>query len=118
VKRGGSGISRITVEDPDGDEGGFTYRIATKPRNGTAKVSDSGKVTYDADRGFSGTDRIFVEVTDAGSPEYEASGPLSSEIKIKIQASGFGGGCSTAPGPRDLGWLALLLAPLAVFRRR
>jgi len=118
VKRGGSGISRITVDDPDGDEGGFTYSIVKKPRNGTAKVSDSGKVTYDAERGFSGTDRIVVEVTDAGSPEYDASGPLSSEIKIQVQASGFGGGCSTAPTPRGLGLLALLLAPLAVFRRR
>jgi hypothetical protein len=116
VGRGGKGTSRIQVSDPDGDEGGFTYTIVKKPRNGTASVNDSGRVSYDADRFFSGTDRIIVEVTDAGSPEYPASGPLSTQVKIKVHAGGLG--CTTTPGSRPGGLLLLLLAPLAVFRRR
>ncbi|MFT5682372.1 MAG: secreted trypsin-like serine protease [Myxococcota bacterium] len=116
VGRGDQGSTRIQVADPDGDEGGFTYTIVKQPTDGTAWVNGNGKVTYDADRFFSGTDRIVVEVTDAGSPEYAASGPLSNQVKIKVTAGGLG--CTTAPGPRGSAILLLLLAPLAVFRRR
>ena len=117
VGRGGKGTSKIKVSDPDNDDAGFTYKIVKRPQNGEASVSKAGVVSYNADAFFTGDDRIVVEVTDAGSAEYEASGPLSTEIRIDITARAFGG-CSTAPGPRGAGLLALLLAPLALLRRR
>ncbi|MFT4977987.1 MAG: hypothetical protein ACI8S6_003895, partial [Myxococcota bacterium] len=77
------------------------------------RVNASGKVTYTPDRGYTGNDSLTVAVTDAGSPDYDGSGPITSDVDVRVTV----GGCDAAPG-RRVGGLALLLLPLLIVRRR
>lgn len=110
------GITRVKANDPDGAPGEHTYEIVDRPQHGKARVSDSGKVTYTPDRGYTGKDALTVAVTDAGSPDYAGSAPITSDVDVAVVVEG-GMGCS-ALSARPVGWLALLLAPLVAARRR
>jgi trypsin len=114
--RNTAGETRIAANDPDGEDGSFTFEVVEPPRNGSVKINDSGLVTYTPDDGYTGKDSLTVSVTDGGSPDYEASGPISADVDIKVTVEGVGG-CSSAPRA-PLGWLALLAVPLLVARRR
>ncbi|MFT4979160.1 MAG: hypothetical protein ACI8S6_005070, partial [Myxococcota bacterium] len=81
--RNDTGETRIKPHDPDGESGEHTYQIVEKPRNGSARVNASGKVTYTPDRGYTGNDSLTVAVTDAGSPDYDGSGPITSDVDVR-----------------------------------
>ena len=91
--------------------------MVERPRNGTVKINENGLVTYTPNDGYTGNDSMTIAVTDGGSPDYEASGPMSADVDVKVTVEGMGGGCSSAPRA-PLGWLALLAVPLLVMRRR
>lgn len=67
---GSSGTSQIDANDPDASET-FTYAITTDPTFGTADVSVTGLVTYDAPDDYAGSDSLTVSVTDGSDDSAE-----------------------------------------------
>ncbi|EKE77551.1 S8 family serine peptidase [Gallaecimonas xiamenensis] len=107
-------------------QGAVTALIATQPAQGTANLDGQGKVTYTPKAGFSGSDRFGYRLTDA-----KGNTSLEGQVSVTVTAvgtttpdpdTGGNGGTTEQPssggGGGALGWLALLLVPLAWGRRR
>ena len=78
--RGRKGATRVTVtlscHGPAGVR--ISYAIVTAPGNGKLGAIDqsSGRVTYTAPTGFSGTDRFIYRATDVGGPSAAATATI------------------------------------------
>jgi hypothetical protein len=66
--------------DDRGRHGSRHARIAVAATHGTARVTDSGRITYTSDRGFVGRDAFTVEVTDA------AGATATSQVAMTVRA--------------------------------
>ena len=118
TSRNRDGETRVRPNDPDALDGEHTFALVEAPRFGTASVNaSSGKVTYTPDQGYTGEDSFTVAVTDAGSPDYPASAPITADVDVPVTVEGMGG-CSALGASGAAGWLVLLTAPLVTCRRR
>jgi hypothetical protein len=122
-----SGTSVISPNDPDAENIHF-FEVVEEPQNGSVLVNELGEVTYTPNSGYTGTDSFTVSVTDDGS-DYEASGPISSDLTINVDVFGsgmdpnkpqvFSNGCACdAGGSLAALWLFLPSMGLLGFRRR
>jgi len=113
VPSGKTRTKKIDAGDPD-QNSGFDWQIVEDPAHGDATIDGDGKVSYTAsEKGYLGDDQLVVEVTDTqGYP------PESAQIVVPVTiVKGGCGGCNT-PGAPTGGWVAGLIALLAVRRRR
>lgn len=116
VAVGAGAETRIAVNDPRSTR--HRFAIAAQPARGTAAVDAKGKVRVCATGEGEGTDRVVVEITDAG----DAARRIFTSIPITIRAGVDDGGCELddAGGcggcqgdPRGQAGTALLLAAFA-----
>lgn len=107
VFHGQPGDIALVVDDEDSDR--FYFDILEGPEHGTATISDEGVLSYESDLGFTGTDRVLVQVRDAsGIP----AGSDTAVIKIEVLRENFLHdtlGCSSVSGgaAMSLWWLGL-----------
>lgn len=66
--------------DDRGRHGSRHARIAVAAAHGSARVTDSGRITYTSDRGFVGRDSFAVEVTDA------SGATATSQVAMSVRA--------------------------------
>ncbi|EKE77550.1 S8 family serine peptidase [Gallaecimonas xiamenensis] len=98
----------VVVVNPVGEK--VTATLASAPNNGSVSL-DNGVATYTPNTGFIGADSFGYTLTDeAGNVSFEGTVTVQVEQTNAVDKS-FGGGGA-------LGFLALLLAPLAWLRRR
>lgn len=117
---GGGGETDITVNDPVSDD--HRFAIPGQPAGGAAAVNDDGEVKYCANPGFTGTDTVGVEITDASDPDRK----VIVEIPVAVMAGtppddcsiDFGGGCCSAGTPLSAGGAAPAIVVGAVLLRR
>lgn len=97
VEEGGVGTSQVEAHDPDaGDH--HTFTVVAEPEFGTAVLSPSGFLTYNADGG-PGNTRVVVSVQDDGDPT--ASATVTVEIAVSSAPDTDPGTTDTDPGPRN-----------------
>ena len=114
VEAGDSVSTRVTANDPDGQDG-HSYAIEVQPMHGSARTDEDGTVTYTAHEDFDGMDHFSVRVADDGIPSL--SGVVELDVTVlpsegcgcRSVRSGAGGAAAIA--------IAALLA-LAPGRRR
>ena len=112
VRRGEPGGVQIAVLDPD-PENVHTFEVVAEAAHGSATVDEFGAVWFVPDDDYRGDDVLTVRITDDGSI-YEASGPLSVDLDVRIAVERRCG-CASSSGS----WigLPLLLLGLGVRRR-
>lgn len=109
IEKGRKGVTDIFPNDAD-PEDTHTFEVVEPPAHGRASVERSGRVTYRADRGFSGEDAFAVQVTD------DSEWSLSADAEVAVTVVE-GGGCTTqGSGVPSVWGVALVLAALS--RRR
>ncbi|MBT3218111.1 MAG: trypsin-like serine protease [Proteobacteria bacterium] len=119
VAKDESGTTQIFPNDPDPDNI-HTFTLAEAAENGDVQVFDDGTVVYTPHKGFSGTDRFTVAVTDDGS-DYKSSGPITADVDIDVtveRMGGSGGGCGCSSTEGFAGGLWLTLTVGFLVRRR
>ncbi|MBW1879156.1 MAG: trypsin-like serine protease [Deltaproteobacteria bacterium] len=110
VSRGKTSTKRFNADDPDGDDG-HTWALVEQALQGEVVVHEDGSIDYIAGPEYLGLDEFVVTVTDSGYPAHTVEATVPVEV-VKRAC-----GCATPAVPAS-GWLAGLLALLALRRRR
>lgn len=123
--RGHAAETQIDANDPKSES--HTFALTTPPANGTAKVTEDGRVRVCTNPGVAGPDSMVVTITDTTT----AGRALAVKIPITIndgtpaescdvdafENDGSGGGCCDS-GRSANGSVVLGIALAAVLRRR
>jgi len=104
---------RVTLDvfDPDGDVT-FDWTVVEGAEHGVVSVDEDGKVTYQSDDGYVGTDRFLIGASDVGVPVQTGLGEVAVDVHERGPL-----GCSGS-GTAPFGWGALAAAAGLLVRRR
>lgn len=86
--KGGRAELQLAFDDEDRAPDA-RWSIASGPKHGRATITRDGELSYTADAGYEGTDRVTVRIDDGGNPEWPRTGtPLTGEGVVTFDVTG------------------------------
>lgn len=108
----------LLANDTDVDGDTLTISAATTSNGGTAEITSTG-VNYTPASGFSGTETISYTVSDGNGGSADATATITVTATTTPDTGGDTGGSTSGGGGGSMPLtLTLLLAPLAMIRRK